>query len=355
MSTFVADTKVKLLGSGIGMPGYPVSTAQLLRSLEQFCDRPSVRRARAIAHRLGIEHRHLSRDLSKPDAGLVAGMSAPELCRVALVAALQQSGRTIADVEYLVGHTTSPHTLLPPNIAWVAEEMDYQAPYMELRQACTGFANALQIVSAMIQANGQQCLAIVGSETGSAYFRADEEFTITEQLVNYVQMGDGAGAVILGPDDGSGRGIISDLFVGHIGNGVSPGLAIAGGGSSTPECNIGFPTFSHHADTVRKSGPRLFEMGVAAVQRRGYAIKDFKRIIPHQANGRIAAPLAAHLDVEVERIHVTAHRYGNLGSAAIWVALDDLCHSGTLASGDRVLVLGAEATKYLYGGFVYTH
>jgi 3-oxoacyl-[acyl-carrier-protein] synthase-3 len=29
--------------------------------------------------------------------------------------------------------------------------------------------------------------------------------------------------------------------------------------------------------------------------------------------------------------------------------------SGRLKRGDRVLVLGAEATQYLYGGFVYVH
>ena len=46
---------------------------------------------------------------------------------------------------------------------------------------------------------------------------------------------------------------------------------------------------------------------------------------------------------------------GNLGSAAIWVTLDRLRRSGRLAVGDRVLVLGAEASKYMFGGFLYVH
>ena len=69
----------------------------------------------------------------------------------------------------------------------------------------------------------------------------------------------------------------------------------------------------------------------------------------------MAAPLATRLGVEPEQIHVTANRLGNLGSAAIWAAFDDLRRSHILEPGDQVLVLGAEATKYLYGGFVYTH
>src|SRR5438876_91220 len=56
-----------------------------------------------------------------------------------------------------------------------------------------------------------------------------------------------------------------------------------------------------------------------------------------------------------EKFFVDADKVGNLGSASIWVALHHLRASGKLKSGDNVLILGAEATKYLYGGFVYTH
>jgi 3-oxoacyl-[acyl-carrier-protein] synthase-3 len=52
---------------------------------------------------------------------------------------------------------------------------------------------------------------------------------------------------------------------------------------------------------------------------------------------------------------VTADRLGNLGSAAIWVSLHQIRTAGRLRPGDRVLVLGAESTKYMFGGFVYTH
>jgi 3-oxoacyl-[acyl-carrier-protein] synthase-3 len=52
---------------------------------------------------------------------------------------------------------------------------------------------------------------------------------------------------------------------------------------------------------------------------------------------------------------VHANHLGNLGSAAIWVSFDRLRRSGKLKTGDTLLVLGAEATKYIYGGFVYRH
>jgi 3-oxoacyl-[acyl-carrier-protein] synthase III len=48
---------------------------------------------------------------------------------------------------------------------------------------------------------------------------------------------------------------------------------------------------------------------------------------------------------------VNASRVGNTGSAAIWLAFDEL--QPHLKKGQSVLTLGAEATAYMYGGFHY--
>jgi 3-oxoacyl-[acyl-carrier-protein] synthase-3 len=52
------------------------------------------------------------------------------------------------------------------------------------------------------------------------------------------------------------------------------------------------------------------------------------------------------------RFFVNADRVGNTGSAAIWTALAEL-RARRPASGTLTLALGAEATKYMFGGFVY--
>ena len=82
---------------------------------------------------------------------------------------------------------------------------------------------------------------------------------------------------------------------------------------------------------------------------------DFDWILPHQANGRIDSLFRERFPEYRGRVFVTADRLGNLGSAAIWVGLDELLRSGELESGQKVLVLGAEASKYMFGGFVYHH
>ena len=69
----------------------------------------------------------------------------------------------------------------------------------------------------------------------------------------------------------------------------------------------------------------------------------------------MATYAARYLGLPADKVICEANILGNIGSASIWVALDRLRRSGRLAVGDRVLVLGAEASKYMYGGFLYVH
>ncbi len=135
----------------------------------------------------------------------------------------------MGDVDLLIGHTTSPHTLLPPNIAWVADHLGYPGQFMELRQACTGFANALMIASSMLTTRAADCVCIVGSETGSVLFDPEDALVDRGQLVNVAQMGDGAGAVILTRyDDGPGAHL-HHVYFGTQGLGRPAGFSLAAG------------------------------------------------------------------------------------------------------------------------------
>ncbi len=353
MTVHFAKGRVKLLGSGSELPGSPIDNKQLFAGIEKQCGKMMARKAKLVSRRLGIKERHFCR---AEEAGISApDQTAPQLCITALKAA-ESDSKQKSKIDYLIGHTTSPETLLPPNIAWVADQLNHTGPYMELRQACTGFANALQIAIPMLENDpSMESIGIVGSEVGSIYFDLSSEFINTEQLVNYVQMGDGAGAVLLGPDDGSDRNIISDAYIGHIGNGKAPGFYLEGGGSADVFCKTGLPVFRHNVEEVRKQGASLFIKGLESMLGRGYSLDDFAYILPHQVNGHLGKLLSEHLNVPEERIVVDADKLGNLGSAAIWVSLDRLRQSGRLKKGDKVLVLGAEATKYLYGGFVFNY
>ena len=343
-----SNTLLGVRGTGNALPGPLVDNDTLLGALERQTGRREAALARKIAGRLGIRSRHVSRDLGAALSGAMPGRDAPSLCTKALNAAGAQ------ELSFLIGHTATPHTQLPGNTAWVAEKLRYEGPYTELRQACTGFAAALMSAAAMIAEEGDEVVGIVGSETGSPFFDISRDFLDLDQIINYVQMGDGAGAIVLGRYDGSGSRI-SDAYYGQIGVNRQPGIGITGGGSAAPACDKGLPYFFHDSRAVRKHGEDLVLAGLEAIRSRGYALDDFDWILPHQANGRIDALFRERFPEYPGRVYVTADRLGNLGSAAIWVGLSELIRSGELEAGHKVLVLGAEASKYMFGGFVYTH
>lgn len=343
--------RAKLLACNHQFPHNPLSTEQLLDALAHLSGNKYARLGKLISLRLGVKQRHFTRSIETK-------VSAPspknsELVSQVLRQCLQDAKIDINDLDYLIGHTTTPDTQLPPSIAWVAEQMNYDGLFAELRQACTGFVSGLQFALPRIESL-KQPVAIIGSETGSVYFDYDPEFLNQAQLVNYLQMGDGAGGVILGPDDGSQRGIISSVYMGQMGVGKSPGLLLDGGSESV-YTQMDKAKFLHDAQGVKRNGEALFEASINALAQQGHELDSFDYIIPHQASGNIDRQFAKKTGIAREKIINDAQNVGNLGSAAIWCSFSRLVHSGKLAEGDRVVVLGAEATKYMYGGFIYQH
>lgn len=340
---WTSQARLSVLGSGSAFPGEPISSEALV---ELVHDRFAVncrKEALAVAKRMAIETRHVCRDFVSRNEPARVGHGNADLAARAVEGALADAGLAIGDIGYLIGHTTTPQQPLPANVAHVADRLGYAGPHVELRQACTGFANALMIASGLLAAPGARPLVIVGSETGSLYFDPHRLAEDRGQIVNMMQMGDGAGAVVLGPDGAADAALVA-MWFGSIGLGRAPGI------QQLP----GRQEFDHDFAGILQSGPLLFDADVAAAESLGWTVAAADFVVPHQVSGRVRSQAASHLGIGADRVFVNAGRIGNTGSAAIWLALAELRSSG-LARDARVLALGAEASKYLYGGFGYVH
>lgn len=333
--------RLAVLGTGQAFPGAPVATSDLIAMMAQRFGFSRTREAAAIARRLGIESRHLCRDFKDRHEFARGGETNSELAAKAVRAALNEAGLQPHDLAYLIGHTTTPDQPLPANVAQVADRLGYDGPHVELRQACTGFANALMIAFGLV-ASGSGPVAIVGSETGSLFFDPAALDSAPDQIVNMVQMGDGAGAVIVGAAQ-PGLPAIDAAWFGALGRDRAPGI------SRHHQTH----RFDHDFAAIRAEGHRLFDAGCAAAALQGAPIEAAHHVIPHQVSGRIGALAATRFGLPADRMFVQADRIGNTGSAAIWIALDTVRRAAR--QNDRVVVLGAEASKHMYGGFAYRH
>ena len=342
-----------LLGMGYALPGAPLTTEALLARIDENFGIDVRRAGTAVARKLGVDARHVCRELVARHERPRSGENNAALATRAVRSALQEAGVRVTDLSYLIGHTCSPGQAVPPNIAEVADLLGYAGPYLELRQACTGFANALITARGLLAANDCGPVAIVGSETGSVFFDPLRVAEDHGQLVNLLQMGDAAAACIVSNDADAGVGTLSHVYFGQEGAARRPGLALAAGGSDVAVNERTHQEYSHDFAAVRASGPKLFELGLATACSMGIDPQGVDRIIPHQVSGRIAVQLAPYLGLSPGQLFVNADHCGNTGSAAIWLALAEL--RPQLPRGSRVLVLGAEATKYMYGGFLYVH
>ena len=341
---------MQVVGTGSALPGAPLPTDELIARFSTHLPAGAAALARRIARRLAIDTRHVARDLLAPVEAARAHDCAPQIAARAIQAALASTARGLGDIDFLIGHTTTPHTLLPSNTAWTADALGYLHGHVELRQACTGFAAATLLARGLL-ADSLRCVAIVGSETGSLFFDPRAVDTDPGQLVNLVQMGDGAGAIVLARVTDPSASTIGSVYFGSDGLHRAPGITLASG----PVGATGIPLFRHDFADIRTNGMDLLRASLAAAARSGVAIGATDWFVPHQANGRMAALCEQAFGMPAERVYCCAAQTGNVGSASIWIALDRLRRSGRLAPGDRVLILGAEASKYLYGGFLYVH
>ncbi len=344
----VAPGRVRLLGVGLALPGQPLSTAALCEQLERRFGVPARRMGRRLESRLQVYTRHICRDFEQAIEAPRAAHRNAALAVLAAQQALSRANLAAPALGYLLTHTATPGQALPGGSAEVAQGLGWAGPHAEFRQACTGFASALQMAFALLREPGALPVLIVGSEVGSVYFDPTRLAEDPAQWVNALQMGDGAAAVLLGADSEATGPRLSSAYFGQMPDPPAPGLQLVAGGSDHVGLS-GVAHFDHDFDGVRRHGLALLEAGHDVLAAQGHALAEAQWVIPHQASGRVAEVVAEHFGLALDRVSKHGQRVGNLGSASIWAALADAFPH--LRPGDTALVLGAEATQHSYGGF----
>ncbi len=109
---FWHDTrKLKVLGMGTALPGRPVTTAELLKLIEDRFGVAVSRRGAALASRLNIATRHVCRDFETRHEAPRPGNSNPDLAAIALRMALEE-----AQLKSATSHISS--AIRPARLAW---------------------------------------------------------------------------------------------------------------------------------------------------------------------------------------------------------------------------------------------
>jgi len=104
---------------------------------------------------------------------------------------------------------------------------------------------------------------------------------------------------------------------------------------------------------IQKNAPDLIKAAKHWItDEKGYDLSEVDVFIPPQVNARLIKLVSLQLGAPPKKVFSNFGRVGNTVSASIYIALDQMNRDGVLKPNDLLVLLPAEATKWIYGAIV---
>jgi 3-oxoacyl-[acyl-carrier-protein] synthase-3 len=216
---------------------------------------------------------------------------------------------------------------------------------VDLAGACAGFLYALTLADGVVRAQNAAVLVVAANVLSRRINPAER--------ASCILFADAAGAVVLAPSERSGCGVIGAHLAAD-GAGYDL-IKIEAGGSRRPFAS---DTLIEETLMTIPDGQAVFTQAVdmmvqasrEALRKANLTIGDIDWLVPHQANARIMAAVAAKLGIPEEKMVSTVASYGNSSAATIPLSLALATADGRVKRGNRILMCAAGAG--LTGGTV---
>ncbi len=318
----IPPPKSRILGTGHYTPARVVPNTELEKVVETTDS--------WITERTGIRRRHLAAD----------GEVTSDMAAAAGRRALEAAGLNVADLDMIIVGTISGDTPVPSCAVHVQRKLGADdIPAFDISAACAGFVYGVTIADQFIATGAATCVLVIGVELLSRILDWQDRTTC-------VLFGDGAGAVVLGPAKGDGRGILSTRI--FTDGSLAESLAIPAGGTAEP---LTEERLAAKRNKVQMIGQDIFRVAIKnltsasthALKAAGLTSAELDWVVAHQANLRIINQVSSRLGFPLERFILNIEEYGNTSSASIPIALDEAVRDGRIQPGQTVLLcaLGA--------------
>jgi 3-oxoacyl-[acyl-carrier-protein] synthase-3 len=314
----------RILGTGHFLPEKVVTNFDIEKMFETSDD--------FIVTRTGVrERRHAEADVSATDLGLLAAK-----------AAVADAGLTMDQIDCVIMNTITPDHTDPGTAFFLQAKMNVgYIPAFEIREQCCGLIYGMAMADAFIRTGMYRHVLIVCAEVLSK--RIDGSY---DGRNISILLGDGAGAVVMGPSDDPYTGVKS-IFL-HAEGSNAKVLYTAAPGSA-----LGKMQFIDKEDIdagrvyFRMDGKTVFENGVSRMcegvreifTANGIGFDDIDMVIPHQPNLRMIEQLIKRSGVPLDKIFVNVEKFGNMASACLPVALDQARKQGRVRAGNRIVLV----------------
>lgn len=314
--------RARIIGSGSYLPAQILTNAALAEQLDTSDE--------WIIERTGIRRRHIAAaDEFTSDLGVAAARKA-----------LESAGLAADDIDLIIVATATPDQTFPACATVVQHKLGMiDGVAFDIAAVCSGFLYALSVADALLTSGAHRTALVIGAESFSRILDWEDRGTA-------VLFGDGAGAVVLRAEEGTGtsadRGILAHRL--HSDGRFNDLLYVDGGPGSTGTTG-----------KLRMKGREVFRHAVTnlasvmgeVLDAAGLQPADVDWLVPHQANLRILEATAKKLNLSIDRVVVTVDDHANTSAASVPLALDAAVRDGRIKTNDLLLL------EAMGGGFTW--
>jgi 3-oxoacyl-[acyl-carrier-protein] synthase-3 len=294
-----------------------------------------------IRQRTGIVTRHRA----------PADVSVIDMAEGAASEALAKAGIEASQLGAVIVSTVTHPYATPSAAASLADRLGATpAPAFDISAACAGYCYGIAQGDALVRSGAAEYVLVVGAE------KLSDVIDNTERTISFL-LGDGAGAVVIGPSDTPG---IGPSVWGSDGSkwdaiGMTHSLldvrelALAANKSGALSAEEAEVTDAAIWPTLRQDGQTVFRWAVwemakvaqQALDAAGITAEDLVAFVPHQANMRIIDEMVKKLKLpESVKVARDIAEAGNTSAASIPLATHRLLQENPELSGGLALQIG---------------
>jgi 3-oxoacyl-[acyl-carrier-protein] synthase III len=262
-----------------------------------------------IRTRTGIEERRIAADdVNTSDMALAAAQEA-----------IKHAGITAEEIDLILVATVTPDTPFPSVACRIQEKLGAKkAAAMDISAACAGFMYGMVTGKQFIETEVYKYVLVVGVEKLSKVTDWNDRNTA-------VLFGDGAGAAILGPVS-ENRGILS--------------FELGADGTGAKHLYQDEYIIMNGREVFKFAVRQMGESSLNVLEKAGLTKEDVDFLIPHQANIRIMEASRQRLELPVEKMSKTVHKYGNTSAASIPISIVEELEAGKIKDDDVIVMVG---------------
>lgn len=262
-----------------------------------------------IRTRTGIEERRIADDnTNTSDMGFAAAQKA-----------IQDAGITPEDIDLILVATVTPDQPFPSVACMLQERLGAKkAAAMDVSAACAGFMYGIITGKQFVESGAYKHVLVVGVEKLSKITDWNDRNTA-------VLFGDGAGAVVVG-EVSEGRGILS--------------FELGADGTGSKHLYQDEYIIMNGREVFKFAVRQMGESCINVLEKAGLTKEDVDFLIPHQANIRIMEASRQRLELPVEKMSKTVHKYGNTSAASIPISIVEEIEAGKIKDDDLIVMVG---------------